>query len=133
VTATSEAHADAFVLHGIISELSGNPDAAERSYRAALERDPNAHAAANNLAMVILGRNGDADEAADLAQRAVDTSPTTAEYLDTLAQAHARAGRYEPAIAAMQRAIRVDPGRAAWQWNLLDLYEAADMDTEADQ
>ena len=61
----------------------------------------------------------------------MDSSPRNAEYLDTLAQVHAKAGRYDQAVAAMSKAIEVDPGKADWQWGLLDLYEAAGRDSDA--
>jgi len=123
--------ADAWLLKGIISEITGELDEAEHAYRQTLALGTSQPAAANNLAMVILRRGGDTEEAIKLARDAVTAEPGSPDYLDTLAQVYAKSGQYDPAIDAMRRAIDVDPGRATWQWNLLDLYEAAGMEEDA--
>ncbi len=130
-TATGQADASAWVLQAIMAELSGRLDQAETAYRKALELDPKMVIADNNLAMVLLGRGESLEEATRLAQAATEAEPRNAEYLDTLAQVYAKAGRYDDAIAAMKKAIEVDPGKGDWQWGLLDLYEAADRKNDA--
>ncbi|MCC6681747.1 MAG: tetratricopeptide repeat protein [Phycisphaeraceae bacterium] len=130
-TATGHADGPAWVLQAIIAELSGRLEQAEIAYRKALELDPKLVIADNNLAMVLLSRGENLDEATNLAKAAVDAEPRNAEYLDTLAQIHAKAGRFDVAIAAMKKAIEVDPGKGDWQWGLLDLYEAAGHESDA--
>ena len=72
-------------------------------------------------------RNG--RRAVELASRAVQLSNgSNADYLDTLAAAHAQAGRFQDAIATQERAVSVamqqgvDQNTIAGYQNRLDLY-----------
>jgi Flp pilus assembly protein TadD len=95
---------------------------AEASYRRALTLTPSLPAAQNNLAMLLLHREGDLGEALDLATRAAAAGdhPLCGNFLDTLAQVQAAAGDYGSATATMTRALAVHPHNADWAVRLAD-------------
>ena len=70
---------------GILEDQKKNYDAAAENYRKALEKDPNAVIAANNLAWLyaVTGK-GNIDEALRLAQGVVQKNPNVAGFIDTL-------------------------------------------------
>lgn len=82
---------------------AGRLDAAEADYRRLLAMDARNVPALNNLAMLLLGR-GEADEAVDLARRAVEAAPRLATAHDTLGRALSRQGDAAGAAAAFARA-----------------------------
>jgi Flp pilus assembly protein TadD len=58
---------------------------------------------------MILLSNGDLNEAKSFATRAVELSPSSASYLDTLARIQARQGDRDGAIATFQKALNLQP------------------------
>ena len=64
--------------------VAGNQDAAEASFRRALELDPNHVAALNDLA-VLLATRGEKSEAVALARRLVEAKPDDAKAKELLA------------------------------------------------
>jgi Flp pilus assembly protein TadD len=109
----------------------GHAADAASHYRAALRTDPASTAAANNLAW-LLATTDDPQvrapaEAAKLAERAVAALPGEPTLLDTLGVAYAAAGRFDEAIATVQRAIDLaaaDPELRAEMQTRLELYQS---------
>ncbi|MCR9292411.1 MAG: hypothetical protein NXI32_06815 [bacterium] len=79
---------------------------------------PNDAMALNNLAWMYTQCDRKLDDALQLAHRAVSLAPTSAIYLDTLAEVHFRSGRTQAAIATMQDCIRMDPREQHYRDNL---------------
>lgn len=93
-------------------EALGRLDEAQRWYRQALAQDPSLHAAANNLAYLLVRQSSDPAEAVALARQAVEQAEaqgvdasTLANYLDTLGAALLASGKAQEAVQAYQRSI----------------------------
>ena len=139
---------------GIALERSGEGEAAEKDFRAALALNPEQPQVLNYLGYSLVEQNRNLDEALDMIERAVAASPDSGYIVDSLGWAFYRLGRYEEAVDQMERAVElmaVDPvvndhlgdvywavGRqreAEFQWrralSFID-YAGEDTDTEAD-
>ena len=119
-----------WLLLGVYEETNENPAQAEIAYRQALAIDSDQHQAANNLAMMLL-KQGEIDQALQLAQQAVDllVSAPSANYLDTLATVQVASGELALAAESLREAIRVDPQTARWYVNRANLLvELEDLD-----
>lgn len=82
-------------------------DVAERLYRNVLKSQPNDGASLNNLAW-ILGRKGD-PEALSFGERALAVAPNSPDFMDTVAELHAKAGRAAQAVSLQRRAVELAP------------------------
>ncbi len=107
-------YGDSFRLRytaALTAEYAGDSRDAVRHYREAVRIDPSSRVAANGLAWLLataaIEALRDPEEAVALAERAALADPPNANYLDTLAAAYAAAGRFEDAVAAAERAVRV--------------------------
>jgi predicted Zn-dependent protease len=109
--------AQACQLRGVMHEAGGDMPAATRDYRRALDVDPKAHVAANNLAMVLVQTEGDLDQALELASKALELQPRSANYIDTLAEVHAANGRFDQASSLLARAMALQPGAIGFRIN----------------
>ncbi|MCS7034082.1 MAG: tetratricopeptide repeat protein, partial [Phycisphaerae bacterium] len=103
------ASAEALFLAGSLQLQLGRMKEAETAYRRALALKPDSPEARNDLAYVLLLRRGNLNEARELAARAVEQSPTTATYFDTLARIDAELGNREAAMASYEAALRLEP------------------------
>jgi predicted Zn-dependent protease len=97
------------------AERSGDLQSAEALYRKTIAADPTLWVAHNNLAMLILKRNGDVKEALQLAQAAAKLQPRVAAVHDTLARAESKAGDSQSAAKVMQSAIQLEPDKTEWR------------------
>jgi predicted Zn-dependent protease len=88
---------------------AGDFASAEDLYRRALKIDANLPDALNNLSYIILKRNGDLNEAKDLATRAISLAPTIAAFHDTLARINEKLNNRDQAQAEFVEALRLDP------------------------
>jgi len=79
-------------------------------YRKAIARDPRHYTALNNLGELLL-QGGQFREALDLLQRAADTRPDDFMPWGNLAQAASLAGDHDRALAAIDKAVALVPGR----------------------
>jgi tetratricopeptide (TPR) repeat protein len=82
---------------------------AEDLYRRALKLNADLPDALNNLAYILLMRNGDLNEAKDMAARAISLSPGTAAFHDTLARINEKLDNRDGALAEFTEALRLDP------------------------
>lgn len=107
---------------GLVLELGNEYEAAERSYRAALEIDPGFPEALNNLGLLLRDIERPA-EAVDALRRAVAEDPSFGEAWLNLAMAAEDAGDDARAEDAYRRAVRLRPddGLARTNFGLLFL------------
>jgi len=90
-------------------EALGEESEAERLYRLAASGKDAPAAVLNNLAYLLLKIGASAEEAYDLAVRAVEEQPRNATFLDTLGVALLALGRHEEAEEVFERALRLTP------------------------
>ncbi len=104
--------ASIYTLLGMLEDGRNNTTQAENHYRKALEITPNTPIASNNLAWLTVSGGGNLDEALKLAQTAVDRSPNTAGFYDTLGWTYYKKGLYSSAVEQLKRAITLDEADA---------------------
>jgi tetratricopeptide (TPR) repeat protein len=92
---------------GVAAERSGEPESAIAYYRSALDADPRAWVAANNLAWVLATEASVSDpaEAIRVAEQLASWNAHDPSVLDTLAASYAAAGRFEEALRVQTRAV----------------------------
>lgn len=119
-----------------LSQL-GRDDEAIGAYRTVLGLTPDNATACNNLAYILLGREGQTEEALTLARHAVELARAAgspkdvlASYLDTLGTALLRAGRTEDARKAYEESLGAQPG---YDYALVGLAEACAALGDADK
>jgi Flp pilus assembly protein TadD len=84
-----------------------NQDAAIENYRKAIEVDPNAAIAANNLAWIYaVSGKGNLDQAVALAQGVVQKYPDMPGFLDTLGWVYYKKGLHGPAVEQLQKVVQ---------------------------
>ena len=101
---------------GVLHRREGDPAAAERAYRRALQLDPGFAPAALNLAG-LLNRQGRNDEAAAALRRSIERTPEEGELHYSLGLLLAETERYEHAAASLERAAGLLPARARVRYN----------------
>jgi tetratricopeptide (TPR) repeat protein len=103
----------AYTLIGILEDQRKNYDKAEENYRKAIEKDPNAVIAANNLAWLyaVTGR-GNLDEALRLAQGVVQKNPNVAGFIDTLGWVFYKKNLHGAAIEQLRKAVTINETQA---------------------
>lgn len=98
-----------YTLIGMLEDSRNNYDAAAENYRKALEKDPNALIAANNLAwLYAVQGKGNLDEAVRLAQGVVQKNPNIAGFTDTLGWVYYKKGLYGAAAEQLEKAVSID-------------------------
>lgn len=113
------------------AERMGNSKAAEDYYRRSLGIDPTIWIANNNLAMIVLRRDGDAREAVSFAEAALKSNPRSANIYDTLALAQAKAGNPKSATATIRVALNLAPDNLPYQVRLAQYLMDSGQNTEA--
>ena len=102
---------------GLQRHQEGQPQEAERLYRAVLREDPYNSDAWHLLGM-IKQLSGDFSVAIDCIQRAISLSPDFADYHNNLATVHSASGDFTAAEASCREAIRLRPTFAQAHNNL---------------
>lgn len=110
-------HAKALNLLGVIAQVEGAYEEAERCCRAAIAIDPDWAAPHNNLGNVLMARN-DFAAAEPCFRKALACDSTYAEAYCNLALLLNRTGRYKEAQEAAREAIRLKPDFAGAMNNL---------------
>jgi Flp pilus assembly protein TadD len=100
--------AQIYTLLGMLEESRNRFDDAAAAYRKALEISPDQPIAANNLAWLLAERQGNLDEALQLASAAVEKGPEVAGFQDTLGFVYLQKGLNLPAIQKFRRAIALE-------------------------
>ncbi len=122
----------ALAILASLREREGNLEQAETLYRKAIAADGGLAVAKNNLAMMIVQRNGDLAEAAKLASEAIRSDPSFPNYYDTLARVQAKAGETAKAVETVREATRRDPEHPEWQVSLAErLVDANETESAA--
>ena len=115
VVALRPENPSAYVLIGILYDAKKDYVNAMEHYRQALERDPNAVIAANNLAWLYATRpelNGNLDEAVRLAQGVIQKNPNVAGFSDTLGWVYYKKALYSVAVEHLRKAVAMDEAAA---------------------
>src|SRR5439155_20251033 len=95
----AELGAGPLVLLASLDTDAGDLKSAEDLYRRSLKIDADSGDALNNLAYLLLQRNGDLNEAKELVTRAIALAPGIAAFHDTLARIDERLEDREPSLA----------------------------------
>jgi tetratricopeptide (TPR) repeat protein len=90
-----------------------------------IERWPNDATALNNLAWMYSQCDKKLEEANQLSQQAVGLAPSSAVFLDTLAEVQFRAGDITSAQNTMRECIRLDPRERHYRENLIRFRKTA--------
>ena len=96
-------------LAGIVFELQNNPQEAMQQYEKALELDPRAAVAANNLAWIHTRDTHQLDRALDLAQTAKAGLPEHPNVSNTLGWVYYQRGFYTRAISSLRESVDQAP------------------------
>src|SRR5918993_5120918 len=103
---------------GTILELQGRKDEAKARYNKALQTDPRAAVAANNLAWIDANNNGNLDVALQLAQTAKAQLPNRHEVDDTLGYIYYKKGLSSMAIEALSASTTRQPDNPNYNYHL---------------
>ncbi|HJU42356.1 MAG TPA: tetratricopeptide repeat protein, partial [Vicinamibacterales bacterium] len=103
---------------GTILELQGRLDEAKSRYNKALQIDPRAAVAANNLAWISANTNGNLDLALQLAQTAKAQLPNRHEVDDTLGWIYYKKGLSSMAIEALSASTQKQPDNPNYNYHL---------------
>jgi tetratricopeptide (TPR) repeat protein len=100
--------AGALTMLGTIEQMQGNSAGARATYERALEADPEAAVAANNLAWLYATEGGNLDVALQLAQTAKRRLPDNADVNDTLGYIYYKKDLHALAIPAFKASLARD-------------------------
>lgn len=110
--------ADAHARLGSAYGQAGNYSAAVKAYRQSVKLAPGAPLWTNNLAWFLAQSGANLDEAASLAQKAMQQEPENLEFSDTLAMIYLKGKRYEHATQTLQSIVRRQPNNAEFRMHL---------------
>jgi tetratricopeptide (TPR) repeat protein len=106
-------NATPYTLIGILEDQRKNYDVAADNYRKALEKDPNAVIAANNLAwLYAVTGTGNLDEALRLAQGVVQKNQNVAGFIDTLGWVYYKKNLHTAAVEQLRKAVALNEAQA---------------------
>lgn len=120
-----------FYSRAITYERSGNWPQAEADFRRALELSPEQPGVLNYLGYSMTEQGENLDEALAMIERAVAAEPDNGYYVDSLAWALFRLGRFEEAVSPMERAAELLPVDPVLTDHLGDVYWAVGREREA--
>ncbi len=121
--------ADAWLMLGRLQKLAQNSVESEKSYKKALEIDPESEDALTGLAMVYADL-GDTKHAAEMLKRVTDKNPS-GRSLAALASAYEQMREYGLAAETLKKAVEATPGNADLQRALAQNLMLADQLDEA--
>jgi putative PEP-CTERM system TPR-repeat lipoprotein len=116
---------------GTILELQGRKDEAKQRYNKALQVNPRAAVAANNLAWIDANSNGNLDVALQLAQTAKLQLPNRHEVDDTLGVIYLKKGLSSMAIESLSQSARRQPDNPNYNYHLALAYHQSGNTAEA--
>ena len=120
-----------YYSRAIANERLKRWEKAEPDFRQALALNPDQPQVLNYLGYSYLEMNINLDEALTMIQRAVELSPDSGYILDSLAWGLFRLGRYDEAVAPMEKASLLEPLDPVVTDHLGDVYWATDRQMEA--
>ncbi|MCE0504463.1 tetratricopeptide repeat protein [Roseivivax sp. GX 12232] len=121
-----------YYARGIAQERSGNWEAAEADFRAALELNPEQPQVLNYLGYSLVEQQEKLDEALDMIERAVAARPDAGYIVDSLGWVYYRLGRYDEAVGQLERAAELMPIDPVVNDHLGDAYWAVGRELEAE-
>jgi len=107
-----------WTMLGMLNQQQGNLLKSEESYIKALDIEPNAGVAANNLAWLYADRLKDMDKAMELARRAKVALPNVPNVSDTLGWIYTKRRLNEMAIPLLSEAVKSEPKHAEYRYHL---------------
>jgi tetratricopeptide (TPR) repeat protein len=116
---------------GTILELQGKKAEAKGRYSKALQIDPRAAVAANNLAWIDANSNGNLDMALQLAQTAKAQLPNRHEIDNTIGLIYYKKGLSSLAIESLQASANRQPDNPSYQYHLALALHQAGHDADA--
>jgi tetratricopeptide (TPR) repeat protein len=116
---------------GTILQLQGKPNDAKVRYNKALQIDPRAAVAANNLAWIDATSDGNLDVALQLAQTAKARLPNRHEVDDTLGLIYYKKGLSSMAIEAMNSSLQKQPDNPSYNYRIALAYHQSGNKEEA--
>lgn len=109
--------------------LQRDYDRARDRYLSVLQLQPDNGNAANNVAW-LLNRSKD-PRALEYAEKATKLAPANPDYMDTLAQVLATAGRFDKAIEVQKKAVELAPDHVVYRLHLAQAYANAGQKAQA--
>jgi tetratricopeptide (TPR) repeat protein len=100
---------DAYTKLGDKTEAANAAERCEKLYRAFIDAHPDRPLGYNNLAWFFATHDTKLDEALELSKKSVEMSPTTAAYIDTLAEIYHRQGDNDKALETIAKVFDLDP------------------------
>jgi Flp pilus assembly protein TadD len=123
----------AHTMVGMILQVQSKPAEAQKSYQRALEVNPHAVIAANNLAWLYADQGGNLDVALQLAQTAKSRLPDQPDFNDTLGWVYLQKDLPSLAIPPLRIAVDKAPKDPNYQYHLGLAYAKAGDSTRARQ
>ena len=93
----------------VIHSCRGDYDRAEAIYRQILAQDPTKAGPLNNLAWLLAASGGDARQALNYSNRAIELAGTLPDLRDTRAVVYMALGRHDEAVSELKEAIAIRP------------------------
>jgi Flp pilus assembly protein TadD len=107
---------------GAMLEKQKKFDEAEREFRKVLAVSPNNPGALNYLGYMLADRNVRVAEAEKMIAKALEQEPNNGAYLDSLGWAQYRLGKYDEALATLQRSVALVQKDSTIHDHLGDVY-----------
>jgi Flp pilus assembly protein TadD len=120
-----------YFSRGIAYSQNDDETSAEADFRAALAINPEQPQVLNYLGYSLVEENRKLDEALDMIERAVATSPDSGYIVDSLGWVYYRLGRYPEAVVQMERAVELEAVDPVVNDHLGDVYWAVGREREA--
>jgi tetratricopeptide (TPR) repeat protein len=130
--AKNPTNAAAYTTKGMIYESQARMEEATQSYSRALQLDPNADAAANNLAYILAEQGRDLETALRWAQNAKKRRPDSSAIADTLGWVYYKLGNHILARDQLLFAISKEPANPVFQYHIGMIYKDSKQDREAE-
>ena len=114
-------YAESHLMLGTLYTTDGQFDTAEKHYKQAISLVPEMAAAHHGLAFLYGKHNRDLEQAIASARKAVELSPFSAPYHNTLSWLCFKHGKYDAAEAAVLKAIELAPDNPVYQEGLKEI------------
>ena len=118
-------------LAGVLHQMQHRTAEARVNYERALEINPRAAVAGNNLAWIYVEEGRNLDSALQLAQMATSELPQRPEVSDTLAWVYHKKGLSSLAVPPLLESVQKDPKNAIFHYHLGAAYAATRQPAKA--
>jgi putative PEP-CTERM system TPR-repeat lipoprotein len=121
----------ALTLLGMIDQIQNRIPEAQQAFERALQADPHAGVAANNLAWIYAEKGGSLEMALQLAEIANTALPNQPDVSDTLGWIYYKKNLLPLAITTLQHCLELDPKNSTALYHLALVYDTSGNRTEA--